>query len=1775
MKKSSISTEKVSQFESKFGFYEVFIDKKIKKTFHNMKNHTMDKKYINKIPLQIIETIAIDKGQFYFWVFTDSSGYVMKKSNKKLNKTYMLDYFLNMILDYFRIEEGFKISKTFSQIVTDITRFSNQDEKLDEKLIELDPSYSYLKRFIQLQNFYIIYSQDNHRKPNFVNIFEFNKIINDGTTLNGIVLIQNYLFKNHKYKPLIFQYIKPSNLEAKKVFLKIQGPVRNLSNNENDDWENFNNYQNKDSASQHEIININDNNLSLQIDGMLEPFIKLIEKSYNVTLRQSDFQLFRFRRKINEEDKRHVEYLVYSFCNSIMAVDKSADEYLRKEDEMKNKMQLIKEKNIPKDLRVVSDSVRNTLGYLKTDPLCISASNTYTTTKNLPTYVNTIDTIRRNSKFWRNANSERKKTQHNTASNINSRHTSENDVNKQFYSNFKDYYKISSSAFCNGEFCEYYLPNDFRSLKKDHKLELLINKIPLVNKISLRDKNYNLPYYLPFYIIKKAYDNPGMVNIVLKAYSIFPYNFDKEKAIRLLEQRRKEKEEQRREREKREEEEQKRIEEDRKRMKYSVKFPLIGTNNSSNPEQRNENQGSLNNTSSKKEIDCNDILENSFTSSSMETEEILPGFKYNRNKGITLYIPDEKKFKKLNHDSMYSQKSVCKKCYVIYVLIESFLSNIDETTSQFISLKKAREILMLGDQVKTPNQLEDSLNQDQSENLLFQEEKSDFNLKYILKRNLKKWKQDAEKEKERHRSNPKIVKKRNNKKSEYFETFSYNLDINPKLLKFNLIAEKTKNTFFNLIFNELKNKPESIYHRLGIKRNLKNYPKSMTTLRMHMGINSLGYNIEYKDFEKLSDKFSIEHGKLHETDKKEGNKISKKNKNFSTEMYQIDVDLFHAYKNLMKKFLTLNSENAIDNFCSKGEMEKDMCINEINNLDLINKNVKASSLIKSQIFKKDSLYNVKHEKMGSANFLPKVSFGIDLIESKKIQYRDINPESANTGINNLFEENGVKNNFSSKRRKTGVIKNPDEEKEQEYSKNKINDIDGIMVRKSKPTLIKRQFSSLKKFKSHITFNFEKKEKEETADKNQNILFQRSASAVSAVSAVSVMSGVSVHSKKNINSGNNSPNIKFSNSNSEDSKSSSDENKSVNDQKDEIGFRVQSHFGRHVIRKKTNPDLFVSNLLPLRKSTIKHKLSNSIIKEENLKAQTPNTEINPSSCMRINEKISPRSLSGSRDKMLENNSDISSSNLNESKKVTVSSIYYNDIKRESNNFEISHNYYYHISTPAIKLNEINSVVNENPLEITSNIKIEEYIKIGKFSNLGGLLREDTNIFIYDQFTAVPFKVIELTKREQQPNIETIKHSPNLNLKDDVLRKNEKLLIIVLNDFYDSYTKYEKVMEETWSNQSKNFEKINLVFFNFPGQAGTFFPKKAIFNNTFYSEFLDRFIYHLNDKGYFDHTYQLILVGFGNGGHVAITYSSCYEKYWDFLNSLILFNSYCENDDFINKSMLEILKIIESTKNPKLVNFFLKSVTVNPQRLLDLENNFKNSEMITFGEEEFVNEFDEKNVITNENKFSSSLNKMIYTKPSLIADGTEGITPIGIYNITRGYFYNIKLNLKDICTPIIFVHSNQNCFISMNNISDLFSNLVFNDVENNSNMQTNQNKITNVKSKQNKNKNMNQSNPSYYEKIPKKYFLENEMIRKKNSSKEDLNKDNINFSFKYFNLNQSEYDFSEILPNNTYRRKLIVVDGSHDLILENSDIVIKLINSYLRFVKNHVPLNSQNK
>jgi len=84
----------------------------------------------------------------------------------------------------------------------------------------------------------------------------------------------------------------------------------------------------------------------------------------------------------------------------------------------------------------------------------------------------------------------------------------------------------------------------------------------------------------------------------------------------------------------------------------------------------------------------------------------------------------------------------------------------------------------------------------------------------------------------------KLFKKVITKKDEFKKQFDYNIKMNPKLLQLNLLAEKSKNKFFNLILNELQNDPKSFNEKMGMQKPKRSFPNTLESLRMHMAINS-------------------------------------------------------------------------------------------------------------------------------------------------------------------------------------------------------------------------------------------------------------------------------------------------------------------------------------------------------------------------------------------------------------------------------------------------------------------------------------------------------------------------------------------------------------------------------------------------------------------------------------------------------------------------------------------------------------------------------------------------------------------------------------------------------------------------------------------------------------------------------------------------------------------------------------------------------------------------
>ena len=236
------------------------------------------------------------------------------------------------------------------------------------------------------------------------------------------------------------------------------------------------------------------------------------------------------------------------------------------------------------------------------------------------------------------------------------------------------------------------------------------------------------------------------------------------------------------------------------------------------------------------------------------------------------------------------------------------------------------------------------------------------------------------------------------------------------------------------------------------------------------------------------------------------------------------------------------------------------------------------------------------------------------------------------------------------------------------------------------------------------------------------------------------------------------------------------------------------------------------------------------------------------------------------------------------------------------------------------------------------------------------------------------------------------------------------------------------------------------------------------------------------------------------------------------------------------MLEILKTVTKEKNPKNIESFIKQNIRNPKELNLKEKKTKKTSI--FGDEIFEKQnMTKRQYLNNSNNNNINMNNNIFRKghksvsiriknyydnlekENEIGNDIDNIennmTLEGYKTITRGYFYNIPINLKDINTKILCVHSNINSFINITNISPLFNNDI----------------------------------PSYRTTTLKKINLN----YKNNNIKKNWNQIN----------SMMGYDLTDFKNDENIKRKLIIFDGSHDITFsskENDNIIFKTLISY---------------
>lgn len=113
----------------------------------------------------------------------------------------------------------------------------------------------------------------------------------------------------------------------------------------------------------------------------------------------------------------------------------------------------------------------------------------------------------------------------------------------------------------------------------------------------------------------------------------------------------------------------------------------------------------------------------------------------------------------------------------------------------------------------------------------------------------------------------------------------------------------------------------------------------------------------------------------------------------------------------------------------------------------------------------------------------------------------------------------------------------------------------------------------------------------------------------------------------------------------------------------------------------------------------------------------------------------------------------------------------------------------------------------------------------------------------------------------------------------------MILDIFDSFTDKIDMFDKIARE--SNQPVRF-----ILFNLPGQPYTQYNhKKQILNNSFYSNCIDLLLYHLHEKNLISCLFEPYnLIGFGNGGNIALYYALLVNDTNDNLRSIMIFNGF---------------------------------------------------------------------------------------------------------------------------------------------------------------------------------------------------------------------------------------------------------------------------------------------
>ncbi|CDW76483.1 UNKNOWN [Stylonychia lemnae] len=335
--------------------------------------------------------------------------------------------------------------------------------------------------------------------------------------------------------------------------------------------------------------------------------------------------------------------------------------------------------------------------------------------------------------------------------------------------------------------------------------------------------------------------------------------------------------------------------------------------------------------------------------------------------------------------------------------------------------------------------------------------------------------------------------------------------------------------------------------------------------------------------------------------------------------------------------------------------------------------------------------------------------------------------------------------------------------------------------------------------------------------------------------------------------------------------------------------------------------------------------------------------------------------------------------------------------------------------------------------------------------------------------------------------------------DILQSNEpiKNYIVLLDIFGNFFQKRDFFQDLVDTIQTP----VRFILINFPGSLYTQYNSiKHTLNNKFYCKCLDLLFFHMHEKNLVNFVKESFsFIGFGNGANIALTYTIFMRGYQN-LESILVFNGFIQKEQTLQFQFETLIKTFKQQNGKYNIysDFFYYNLIYSAERLKQNQDDI------------IYNNGNLNHLNQSHNYISKDKNqKNFYDKLKLYNNQTK-------IDIIKGFLSNISLEGKfnAIQVPIISFYSEKNSLINLKQQEALL------DYKYDSQLGSDLEYLMSSKESQNQHR---------------KQFLKYEM-------------------------RTVDQQISKILKNG-HKRTCLLIEGGHDVFVENSTAVEKIIKQYI--------------